>query len=294
MLAGFLAGVSILYIPASRPNSLPLFIFAAVWAVGLADDVRSIRPSIRFCVHLAAGLGLWLAGWRLEWFRWHLLDLAATCLFVAFIINSMNLLDGMDGLAAGTSAIVCIGFLLVSAGGSSALEIAMACSLLGACLGMLTVNAPPARMFMGDSGSTFLGIVLAFLSLNWIRIQHDPHSILTPLIFLTLPMGDAMLAILRRTRSHQPFFDGDRRHYYDILLQRGWTVNRVLRVSVAVTGFLVLAGWLCARGIVEARITSALVFCCFAAGAYFLGSLQSDLRPIQTSPSETPLGSGVE
>jgi UDP-GlcNAc:undecaprenyl-phosphate/decaprenyl-phosphate GlcNAc-1-phosphate transferase len=294
MFAGFLAGSLILYFSSSRPSFLPLIVFAVVWAVGLIDDIRTLSPLFRLCFHIAAGCALWFAGWRLQWFSSPLLDLVVTCLFVAFLINAMNLLDGMDGLAAATAALVSIGFLMITPRAGNALEITVAASLLGACIAMLSINAPPAKMFMGDSGSTLLGIVLAFLSLNWVRAQSDAHSILIPLIFLSIPLADALLAVLRRARSPKLLFLGDRRHFYDILLQRGWTVGRVLKVSIGVTGILVFAGWLCVRGIAEAWLTSVVVLCGLVACALLLGSLQSDSNCVQTGQQETSLGPALE
>ncbi len=294
MLAGLLAGSLTLYFSAVRPAILPLAIFAAVWAVGLVDDIRSLAASLRFCVQMAAGAALWLGGWRLEWFGSPVLDLIATCLFVAFLVNAMNLLDGMDGLAASTAAIICTGFLIVSGGEENAVEITVAASLLGVCAAILTVNAPPARMFMGDSGSTLIGIVLAFLSLNWVRVESAPQAILTPLIFLGVPLADAALAILRRARSRQKLFTGDRRHYYDILLQRGWTVESVLRVSSGVTAILVLAGWLCVRGFADAWLMGALIACSLATGAYLLGSLQPESDPVRAGRQEDPVSSALD
>jgi UDP-GlcNAc:undecaprenyl-phosphate/decaprenyl-phosphate GlcNAc-1-phosphate transferase len=294
MFAGFLAGNLIFCVPAWKTTLVPLLVFAGVWAVGLIDDLKGLTSAFRFAVQIAAGAAVWFAGWRLQWFSSPLLDLAATCLFVAFIVNAMNLLDGMDGLAAGTGVIVCIGFLLISAVDGNFLEIALAASLLGACAGVLAVNAPPAKMFMGDSGSTLIGIVLAFLSLNWVRDQSGPRGILVPLIFLSVPIADGILAILRRVRAHQKLFTGDRRHFYDILLQRGWTVEGVLRLAMGVTATLVFAGWLCSRGIAGDWIISVVVVCGLAAAAILLGSLQPDLTSVPANQPETPIGPAIE
>jgi len=295
MFAGFLAGSLVLYIPASRPSFLPLFAIAVVWAVGLIDDIWTLGSLFRFGVHIAVGCALWFAGWRLEWFTSPHLDLAATCLFVALFVNAMNLLDGMDGLAAGVAATASIGFLIISPNSGNALEITVASSLLGACVAMLSVNAPPAKMFMGDSGSTLVGIVLAFLSINYVRGGSNPHaSILIPVIFLSIPLADALLAILRRARSHKLLFQGDRRHFYDILLQRGWSARRVLTLSIGSTVILVLAGWLCARGLAGAWLICIVVLGSLAVCASFLGSLQPDSKSIETGRQEASLGPALE
>ena len=294
MFVGFLASSLILYFGPSRPSVLPLGIFATVWLVGLIDDIRSLGSLFRFCFHIGAGCAFWFAGWRLQWFVSPLVDLVATCLFVAFLINAMNLLDGMDGLAAGTAAIVCVGFIIISSSEANTPGITVAASLVGACAAMLSVNAPPAQMFMGDSGSTLLGVVLAFLSLNFVRSQSDPHSILTPLIFLGVPLTDALLAILRRARNPRLLFQGDRRHFYDLLLQRGWSVSRVLRVSIVVTGILVFAGWLSERGFAGAWFIGVVVLFGLAGCATLLGSLHSDSKSVHSGPQETSLGSALE
>src|ERR1700722_11549766 len=208
MFVGFLAGTVTHYIFGVRLNSLPVFVFIPVWAVGLIDDFKSLGAGLRLFIHFAAGAALWLAGWRLMWFGSAPLDLFVTSLFVAFMINAWNLLDGMDGLAAGIATIVSVGFLIISSVEANGIGMLVSACLLGACLGMFSINAPPAKMFMGDSGSTLIGIVLAFLSLNWVKTTADAHSIAVPLLFLSIPFADACLAILRRSRTPKLLFDG--------------------------------------------------------------------------------------
>jgi UDP-GlcNAc:undecaprenyl-phosphate/decaprenyl-phosphate GlcNAc-1-phosphate transferase len=294
MMAGLLA-TAIPFLPlSSRLNAILVLVLIAIWAVGLIDDVTSLPSYVRFCVHISAGAAFWLAGWHLNWFAQAPLDFAATCVFVALVINAMNLLDGMDGLAAGTSAVACLGFLMISAGSRDTMGIVMASSLLGVSLGILTVNAPPATMFMGDSGSTLIGIVLAFLCLNWVRIQPAEHGIVAPLLFLTLPLADVFLAVLRRARSQAGLFDGDRCHFYDILLRRGWTVRRVLEVSLAITFVLVIAGWLCVHGIVGTPFAVGTIVSGVVLAAYVLGSLQPEPRHVEDGHRRTSLGSALD
>jgi UDP-GlcNAc:undecaprenyl-phosphate/decaprenyl-phosphate GlcNAc-1-phosphate transferase len=295
MMAGLLASLIIFLLPTTRKEALPLVVLMAVWTVGLVDDVKSLPSYFRFAVHIGAGATFWLAGWRPGWFQSATLDLVATCLFVALVINALNLLDGMDGLATGTAATVSLGFLFISAGNSNRTETIVAASLLGVSAGMLTANAPPATIFMGDSGSTLIGIVLAFLSLNWIRIQPAEHSIVVPLIFLSIPLADVALAVLRRTRSRTALFAGDRRHFYDLLLRRGWTVRRVLIVSLGITCLLVLTGWMCARQMLGARVGVSLIVGCVGIFAHSLGSLRPETeQQVREIRHETSLGSVIE
>lgn len=293
MMAGFAAGAFSAHILTSR-HQAPMFVLAAVWIVGLIDDVRSLGAVARFCVHIAAGATLWFAGWRLGWVSIPALDLILTCLFVAFLINAMNLLDGMDGLAAGTAAIICAGFLAISLADAAGLEAVVALSLLGACVGILSANAPPATIFMGDSGSTLIGIILAFLSLNWVRERPAQHSLLVPLFFLGVPLADAVLAILRRGRARTSLFSGDRRHYYDILLQRGLPVRSVFGISLGITAALVLTGYLVSRGLLAGTIAAAFALFGLIVAALALGSLRPDVTPVPADQRQSPLDPALD
>ena len=294
MAAGLLASSGVFLPLTSWKTVMFLFVFSTVWTVGLVDDVRGLPSYFRFCIQMAAGASFWFAGWHLGWFGTPLLDLGATCLFVALVINAFNLLDGMDGLAASMGLLISMGFLMLSARASDATEAIMAASLLGVCAGVLTANAPPATIFMGDSGSTLIGVVLAFLSLNWVRIEPANHSMIVPLIFLGIPLADVVLAVLRRARRRARLFDGDRSHYYDILLRRRWTVGRVLEVSLGATCALVLAGWLSARGILSAGLAAGITLAGLAGAAYFLGSLQLESKPTRNNQQGTSLGSALD
>jgi UDP-GlcNAc:undecaprenyl-phosphate/decaprenyl-phosphate GlcNAc-1-phosphate transferase len=294
MFVGFLTGTLTHYVFGVRLDSLPLFVFFPVWLVGLIDDFKSLGAGFRLFIHIAAGSALWFAGWRLMWFSSEPLDLFVTSLFVAFMINAWNLLDGMDGLAAGTATIVSIGFLMISSVEANGIGMLVAACLLGACLGMFTLNAPPAKMFMGDSGSTLIGIVLAFLSLNWVKTTSDPHSIAVPLLFLSIPLADACLAIVRRSRTPRLLFDGDRRHFYDLLLQRGVCVESVLNISMGIAALFVLLGWLCVHQIIGLKATCIAVALGLISAAILLGSLQPESKPLQTARQESPVGSAGE
>jgi UDP-GlcNAc:undecaprenyl-phosphate GlcNAc-1-phosphate transferase len=228
------------------------------------------------------------------WFGSAPLDLLATSLFVAFMINAWNLLDGMDGLAAGIATIVSVGFLAISSVEANGIGMLVAACLLGACLGMFSINAPPAKMFMGDSGSTLIGIVLAFLSLNWVKATADAHSIAVSLLFLSIPFADACLAVVRRSRTPRFLFDGDRRHFYDLLLQRGLAVESVLNISMGLAAFFVFLGWMCVHQIIGLRATCIAVSLGLISAAILLGSLQPESRPLQATSQESPVGSAGE
>ena len=149
---------------------------------------------------------------------------------------------------------------------------------------------------MGDSGSTLLGVVLAFLSLNFVRSQSDPHSILTPINFFSACLFLQMHCwqYFGALEIRSCYFKEIGAISYDLLLQRGWSVSRVLRVSIVVTGILVFAGWLSERGFAGAWFTGVVVFCGLAGCATLLGSLHSDSKSVHSGPQETSLGSALE
>ena len=236
---GLLVGISS-YVGVARG---PIFLWLAlflVWLAGLIDDLFDLSPWIRLIIQTFAGAMVWYAGWTLPILLHTGFDLLATTLFVLCFTNALNMLDGADGLAAGVSGIVSVGFILL---GPSKLGRGFAFSLVGACVGFLLFNFPPAKIFMGDSGSNLLGFVLAFMSLDFYRERSQNHvSILVPLLFAGVPLADAARAVARRlARRTSPMY-GDRDHFYDLLLRNGWPARTVALVSYLITALLVTAG----------------------------------------------------
>jgi UDP-GlcNAc:undecaprenyl-phosphate GlcNAc-1-phosphate transferase len=142
-------------------------------------------------------------------------------LFIAFMSNGLNLLDGMDGLAAGSTAIMAsfMAALAFYEGNQELGLILMA--LVGACLGFLVYNLPRAKTFMGDIGSLFLGYMLAVASLQlWYRQPISITRVLGVLLILAVPITDTCLAIIRRFQAHRAIFSGDRFHLYDCIYRK--------------------------------------------------------------------------
>lgn len=223
-----------------RPMGAVVLILAVVWAIGLLDDLKGTSPYLRLAVDFGCGAAFWLLGWRLQWFSNPYLDFLATIAFLTFAINSMNMLDGMDGLALTVSGIASVGFIILLSGQPIGFSSGLAWSLAAVCAAMFLYNRPPAQIFIGDSGSTLLGAALAFLALDWVRNDSASHSILVPLLFLGVPVADAIAAVIRRVRAKKSPFAGDRRHFYDLLLGRGWSVRQILTTAAAATLALVI------------------------------------------------------
>jgi UDP-GlcNAc:undecaprenyl-phosphate GlcNAc-1-phosphate transferase len=246
LMAGILAS-AVLAIRDPRPVSAVVGILAVVWAVGLLDDVKGTSPYLRLVVDFGCGAAFWLLGWKLQWFSNPYLDFLSTVAFLAFTINSINMLDGMDGLAITVSGIASVGFIVLFSGRPIGFASGLAWSLAAVCAAMFLYNRPPAQIFIGDSGSTLLGASLAFLALDWVRTDSPAHSSVAPLLFVGLPLADAFAAVIRRVRGGKSPFAGDRRHFYDLLLRRGWSVRKILGVSTVTTSLLVALSLTAAR-----------------------------------------------
>lgn len=251
--------------------------FAIIWLAGLADDLRGLTPTLRLAAQIAAATLLWRSGLRIPIVENAVLNCIVTVLFVVYFVNAFNFLDGIDGLGAGTAAILAIAYGTFCASAISSAGLVTAWSLAGACLAFLIFNFPPASIFMGDSGSTLLGFSMAVLSLDFYRgASTRPGSLLFPILIASIPLLDAGLAILRRLQQHVSVASGDRRHIYDLLLARGWAPREVVLIFFALTTALVCAGWMSLR-MASGMATVFVAVCCGILGfwAVHLGALRS-------------------
>lgn len=279
---------------AAGHGAIPFFAaLGIICAVGIFDDVHAAGPWLRLIIQFAAATLLWSAGWRLPLAGSRAINLIATCVFVAACVNAFNFLDGSDGLAAAVAGIIALSFAILPAGFAGALGPALAWSVTGAAAAFSFFNFPPARIFMGDSGSTSLGFVIAFLALDFyratgtagnaapgnLRVGHPAFAsvLLFPLFVALLPLFDAALAIARRLRHRASPFAGDRRHFYDLLGRRGWTQARIVAWSCGMTVAFAVAARLALRiGSVNSLLLFAASMGLLLAGALLLGSLRRE------------------
>lgn len=271
LMGGILAATAV----APKDWRLPVAVLAillVVWVTGVMDDLKSTPALLRLAVDFGCGAALWSAGWRLGWFSSSFLDLWATVLFVALTINAMNLLDGMDGLALVVASLGALGFIVLFGAQTRSAGAGLAWTLLAVCLAMLIFNFPPARLYIGDGGSTLLGAALALLALNWVRTEPATHSVAVPAAFFALPLADLLAAVIRRLRGRQSPFVGDRRHFYDLLLRRGWSVPQILAASGSLTTFLIVLFLAVGSGAVDFWLALGTTAGLLAAAGALLGS----------------------
>ncbi len=169
--------------------------------LGLWDDRRGVSPWVKLIGQFLAAGVLLLTDVRITFLPWQVLNIAATLVWVVLITNAMNLLDNMDGLSGGIAAIAALFFLLFAAMSKQYLVGALAAALVGACIGFLYYNFNPARIFMGDTGSLFLGFTLAAVAIKLRFPDNSPFvTWMVPALVLAVPLFDTSLVIVSRLR----------------------------------------------------------------------------------------------
>jgi len=210
---------------------------------GLWDDRSGLSPLVKLGGQLAAAGILLLFGVQVQLFEWAFLNYALTLFWVVGITNALNLLDNMDGLSAGVATVASAFFLVLAAMSGQYLVGALAAALTGACLGFLVYNFNPARIFMGDSGSLFLGFLLATVGLK-LRFENvTTVTWMIPVVVLGIPIFDTTLVTLSRLRRGlNPFTNPGKDHLSHRLVRLGLTHREaVLTIYVAGVGLGVVA-----------------------------------------------------
>lgn len=241
IFVGIMGGVFAANSHAATADWSVLAAFALIWLTGILDDLRSLPATLRLAVQFACAALLWHAGLRLVIFDNAPANFTIEAGFAMLLINSMNWLDGIDGLAAGIASLITLAYALTPSHSLTPLGLATACSACGACAAFLFFNLEPASIFGGDSSSTLLGLIIAFLGLDLAR-QHQPstsHDILVPLLISSVPVLDALFVVLGRLARRESPLAGNRCHAYDLLRDQGWSVSSVISVSCAVTAICV-------------------------------------------------------
>jgi UDP-GlcNAc:undecaprenyl-phosphate GlcNAc-1-phosphate transferase len=196
-----------------------------VFLMGVADDILTLKAWQKLAVQVFAAVLVVSAGIHLGEFSqlssYPLVGEVATIGWLVLCTNAINLIDGLDGLAAGIALLATVTTLIAALiNGNTELVIATA-PLAGALIGFLLFNFNPASIFLGDSGSLVLGFLLGCCSLLWSAKSSTMLGVAAPLIALSVPLMDTMLAIARRFLRNQPIFRPDRSHIHHRLLARG-------------------------------------------------------------------------
>lgn len=181
--------------------------------VGLMDDQKLVRWWVKLGAEILAGYALWLAGVRGGLFGVEVLDLALTILWVVAVTNAVNMLDNMDGLAPGVAAISALTFFAIAAQRGDFLVGAFSLAVAGASFGFLVWNFPPARVFLGDSGTLLLGFMLAALGLKLDLVGETGFiRSAVPILALGVPLLDMAFVVIDRARGGRRIYQGGTDH----------------------------------------------------------------------------------
>lgn len=249
---GFLVSL-LIFIPIDRQLRGILLGAVIIVVLGVVDDITPLRAWFKFIVQILAALVAVYHGvvvnvlsnpnvfsddpyWSLGW-----ASIPVTVLWIVGITNSVNLIDGLDGLANGVSTISAVTMLVIALLVSEGQTALIMASLVGACVGFMPFNRNPAQMFMGDTGSTFLGYILATISIQGLFKYYAIISFAVPFLILGLPMFDTLFAIVRRLAHGQNPMSPDRGHIHHRLIDMGLSQKQAVAALYVVSSILGLS-----------------------------------------------------
>ena len=240
--------------PGALSKAPDLFLLAAgslvILFLGTADDRWKLRPRAKLAVETLVAIGFVFGGERLSLF-WEgspaadLIGSAVTVVWIVGVTNAFNLLDHMDGLTGGVTILACAAFAVIAGVTGQWFVAAGLVALGGAAAGFLLFNFPPARVFIGDGGSLFVGFVLAAMTVTFTFYEsageRPPYAWTIPLVVLAVPLYDTASVILTRLRNRRPIYEGDRNHVAHRLVALGMTPRGAALTVYAMTALTGLA-----------------------------------------------------
>lgn len=295
---GFFLSV-LLFAEIDRPTRGILIGSVMIVVLGVLDDIMTLRALPKFLVQIAAaGVAVYYGNIiqflsnpiitsSATYINLGIWSVPVTIIWIVAITNAVNFIDGLDGLAVGVSAIssatLLVTAILVSEG-NIAIVVA---ALLGACLGFIPYNLNPAKIFMGDTGSTFLGYVLATISIQGLFKMYAIISFAVPFLILGLPIFDICFAILRRLAKRQNPMKADRGHVHHRLIDMGFNQKQTVAISYMITAILGLAAVvLTSSGALKALILIGAIIVVGAIGIKMIFGVKHEEAPIEEVSQE--------
>ena len=211
--------------------------------IGILDDKYALNAWIKLLGQIAAAaVAVGLGGVQIDhinlfgkYLHFGVFAIPITILWIVGMTNAINLIDGLDGLACGVSAISSTSLLIVTLMHAE-LDVAMLTAILtGACIGFLPFNRNPAKIFMGDTGSTFLGFVLAVTSILGVFKGYALLAMIVSVLCVGLPVFDTICAMLRRMAKNQPIMQADRGHLHHKLIDRGFSQRQAVLIMYTIS-----------------------------------------------------------
>ena len=247
---------------------------------GVIDDTKTLKPLQKLfgqvlAAIVAVSFGIRISAEDIPFIQntelANELSMVVTVIWIIGITNAINLIDGLDGLSSGIALISCISLLIIFAlNYSPMIAILMITSLIGALVGFLPFNFSPAKTFIGDTGSNFLGYILSIVSILGVAKTYTAVVIALPMLVLGLPIFDVVWAIIRRVikgKSIKAIFKADKGHLHHRLIARGFSQKQAVLVMYAMSAALGLFAII----LLESGIWKALSFLLMVIAALFLG-----------------------
>ena len=305
VISGFLVSIIYLFITTSIEGKLNLFgeenyyikmigFFAGILVLGITcyiDDVKGIPSLVKLTAQIIASIIVVACGIRIENISIPftegkivisgIISYIITVCWIVGITNAINLIDGLDGLSSGVTLISCLSLLMVFAlNGSPLIAIVLITALAGALVGFLPFNFSPAKTFIGDTGSNFMGFSLAIISILGVAKTYTALVLIAPIIILGMPIFDTIFAIFRRIikgKSIKAVFKPDKGHLHHKLMAKGYTQKQAVLIMYGITAILgMFAVILLESGIWKALSFAILIIAIIAIGYKDMSKLLSD------------------
>ena len=248
-----------------------------IYILGVVDDLKNLDPKVKFAGQFVVAVLMYYMGLRIKFITNYFGDgtlhfgtavcFIVTVLWLVGITNTINLIDGLDGLAAGTAAIasLCIAYIAYIHGdeyGMMIVCLAMV-SVAGGCLGFLPFNFYPAKIFMGDGGSLFLGFMIASLSVVGPLKQSTVIAVVLPVIVLGIPIFDTFFAIFRRLINRRPIMEADKGHLHHHLMALGYGQRRAVLMLYGISAIMGMAAVLVSRELYKDAVVLIGIACIY-------------------------------
>jgi len=219
--------------------------------LGVVDDIKPLPALFKLVVQIGAALIPVSQGVKVysvahpfisyDYIRLGIWSVPLTVIWIVGMINAVNFIDGLDGLAVGISSIASVSMLVVAALVSEGYVVIIMAALAGACIGFMPFNINPAKIFMGDTGSMFLGYILAVMSVQGLFKFYAIVTFAVPFVVLGLPIIDTVFAIVRRLLKGQSPFTADRGHVHHRLVDLGFDQKQTVAILYALSAVLGLS-----------------------------------------------------
>ena len=274
--------ISMIFFLHDKPKMLPVLIGGTlIYLLGVVDDLRDLDARVKFGGQTAIAILMYVMGLKIEfisnyiageglWRFGTIVCFIVTVLWIVGITNTINLIDGLDGLAAGVTAIASLAIAYVAYIHGNQFGFLIVCAAMmavaGGCIGFLPYNFYPARIFMGDSGSLFLGFMIAVLSVVGPLKRSTMVAVVIPVMVLGIPIFDTFFAIFRRVINRRPIMQADKGHLHHHLIASGYGQRRAVLMLYGISAIMGMAAVLISRDLYKDSFVLIGIACSYLYG----------------------------